>query len=71
MEFKVKEAELERLKQEIYDLADDGSFKFHGLNCIKTKGKASYDYKKMEKDGIDLQKYAKFGSYYYKITLDK
>lgn len=71
LEAKLAEERLARVKSKILDLGDDGNFKFGKIKCTKMKGKSSYDWEKMKRDGIDIQKYAKFGAYYYKITLEK
>lgn len=69
--YKMAEERLASLKTKIYDLGDDGNFRFGKVRCTKVKGKQSYDIDKMKKDGLNIDKYRKFSPHYYKITLDK
>lgn len=71
LEAKLAEEALARIKSKIYDIADDGNFKFGKVKCTKVKGRESVDINKMKKDGLNLTKYIKFNPHYYKITLDK
>ena len=65
------EKKLKELKPFLIDLGDDGNWSAHGLKFTHSQGKTSYDYKAMETDGVDINKYKKEGVPFYKIGIVK
>lgn len=65
---KILEKQLKILREEILDYGDDGDFKLWNLQCKRTLGRTSYDYKKMKEDGIDISKYEKKSIGFYTVT---
>jgi len=59
------------LKEEIINHGDDGNFLSFGYRVTRCRPKSSYDIKKMEMDGIDVDKYRKpyHGIGFYKIDV--
>ena len=58
--------EKKRLKSRILEFGDGGNFEAYGWKC-SCEERISLDLKKMEKDGIDLEKYKKKSSFHWKI----
>lgn len=67
------QARKKELKEEIITHGDDGNFLSYGYRVTRCRPKATYDYKKMEMDGIDIDKYRKpyNGIGFYKIDVPK
>lgn len=62
---------IKELKPQIECLGGEHNFILHGLKLTLCGGVARYDYKAMEEDGIDLEKYKKYGSSYHRISIVK
>lgn len=60
---------IKELKPQIEALGGEHNFIVHGLKLTLCGGVARYDYKAMEEDGIDLDKYKKNGSSYHRISV--
>ena len=67
------QARKKELKEQIVSHGDDGNFLSYGYRVTRCRPKATYDYKKMEMDGIDIDKYRRpyNGIGFYKINVPK
>jgi putative phage-type endonuclease len=61
------------LKDQIIEQGDDGNFLSYGYRVTRCRPKATYDVKKMQEDGIDIDKYRRpyEGIGFYKINVPK
>lgn len=69
-QIKILEGKKKSIKPKVLDFGDDGNFRGFGLKCLKISGRSTYDMKKMEEEGININKYKKIStSYYYRIDV--
>lgn len=65
------QTEWENIKEEILQFGNGRSFKGNGITVVKTGGRTTYDYARMEEDGLDIASYRKTGKESYTIKIDK
>jgi len=63
---KEDKARKDLLKAELYEIAPQQNFVLDGIKFVRSQ-RSSYDYKAMEADGIDLEKYKKAGEPFWTI----
>lgn len=62
---------IKELKPQIEALGGDHNFLLHGLKLTLCSAIGRYDYKAMQEDGIDIEKYKKYGNSYHRISIVK
>lgn len=63
---KADKARKDQLKEELYEIAPSQNFILQGTKFVRSQ-RSSYDYKAMEADGIDVEKYKKAGEPFWTI----